>query len=198
VRKSGNEAVRFNIETKLDPRAPQETLPPEPFAKALLAVIREAGMERRVTIQSFDWRTLQIVQKEAPAIPTVYLTAQQKFLDNIGGGAPGDKASATYADSPSPWTAGFQLKALGSVPKMVKAAGGRIWSPFANDIDAASVKEARSLGLAVVVWTVNDVPAMERMIDLGVDGIISDRPDILREVAGRRGLPLPAPTAVTP
>jgi glycerophosphoryl diester phosphodiesterase len=65
---------RFNIETKIDPRAPDETLPPEAFARALIAEIRKAGAERRATIQSFDFRTLKVVEKEAPEIETVYLT----------------------------------------------------------------------------------------------------------------------------
>src|SRR5919106_1193838 len=69
----GDDSVRFNIETKLSPLAPQETAPPEMFARALLAVVRGAGMEARVTVQSFDWRTLQVVQTDAPQIPTAYL-----------------------------------------------------------------------------------------------------------------------------
>jgi glycerophosphoryl diester phosphodiesterase len=66
--------TRYNIETKLSPESPHETLPPAPFARALLAEIRKAGLEKRVTIQSFDFRTLKVVEKEAPAIATVYLT----------------------------------------------------------------------------------------------------------------------------
>jgi glycerophosphoryl diester phosphodiesterase len=66
--------VRFNIETKLQPSAPDETLAPEPFARALIAEIRKAGVERRTTIQSFDFRTLKVVEREAPEIATVYLT----------------------------------------------------------------------------------------------------------------------------
>jgi glycerophosphoryl diester phosphodiesterase len=50
----------------------------------------------------------------------------------------------------------------------------------------------------VVVWTVNEERDMARMIELGVDGIISDYPDLLRRVAAARGLPLPAPTPVSP
>jgi glycerophosphoryl diester phosphodiesterase len=67
-------SVRFNIETKLSPEAPEEALAPEPFARALIAEIRKAGVESRSTIQSFDWRTLKVVEKEAPAIATSYLT----------------------------------------------------------------------------------------------------------------------------
>lgn len=66
--------VRFNIETKLLPTHPDETVGPEAFARALIAEFRKAGMERRATIQSFDYRTLKIVEREAPEIETVYLT----------------------------------------------------------------------------------------------------------------------------
>ena len=72
--KAGNASVRFNIETKISPLAPAETLAPEPFARALVAEIRKAGMTSRATIQSFDWRTLTVVQAEAPEIVTVYLS----------------------------------------------------------------------------------------------------------------------------
>jgi glycerophosphoryl diester phosphodiesterase len=66
--------VRFNIETKLLPGEPNETLAPEPFARAVIAEVKKAGLERRVTIQSFDFRTLKVVEREAPEIETVYLT----------------------------------------------------------------------------------------------------------------------------
>ena len=65
VRKAGNEQFRFDIETKISPLAPAETPDPETFATTLVAVIQQEGMASRVTIQSFDWRTLQVVQKIA-------------------------------------------------------------------------------------------------------------------------------------
>ena len=70
--------VRFNIETKLVPEAPEETLPPEPFARAVIAEVRRAGVAARTTIQSFDFRTLAVVQREAPEIRTAYLTSGQR------------------------------------------------------------------------------------------------------------------------
>lgn len=70
--------VRFNIETKLVPEAPEETLPPEPFARAVIAEVRRAGVAPRTTIQSFDFRTLAVVQREAPEIRTAYLTSGQR------------------------------------------------------------------------------------------------------------------------
>ena len=66
--------VRFNIETKLQAKHPDETVAPEAFARAVIAEVKKDGLERRVTIQSFDFRTLKIVEREAPEIATVYLT----------------------------------------------------------------------------------------------------------------------------
>jgi glycerophosphoryl diester phosphodiesterase len=200
--RAGAHDVRFNIETKIDPRQPEATAAPEPFARALVAAIREAGLTRRATIQSFDWRTLQVVQREAPEIDTVYLSAQQRWLDNIGAGntgapgatpAPGAGAAATPTVS---WTAGLRYADHGSVPKMVKAASAKVWSPHFGDLTPALREEARALGLPVVVWTVNEPAAIARMLDLGVDGIISDRPDLVRQEMARRGMPLPPPRPV--
>ena len=189
VRRSGNDRVRFNIETKLKPDRPDDTATPGIFVERLLDAIRAAGMERRVTIQSFDWRTLRLVQVAAPAIPTVYLSAQQRFLDNIQAGAPGA----------SPWTAGIAAADHGgSVPRMVKAAGGSVWSPYYRDATDPDLAEARRLGLRVGVWTVNAAAEMTALIDRGVDGIITDRPDLLRAVLAQRGQPLPEATPVAP
>lgn len=188
VRRSGNELVRFNIETKISPEHPQRTLPPEAFARALIALVRAEKLESRVTIQSFDWRSLQVVQREAPQIATVYLSAQQPWQDNIRAGG-----------ETSPWTAGFHISRYGgSLPQLVKAAGGKVWSPYYGEITVETVREAHRLGLKVVVWTVNDPGDIARMLDLGVDGIISDYPDRLRRVAQDRGLALPASTPVAP
>jgi glycerophosphoryl diester phosphodiesterase len=188
VRKSGNEQVRFAIETKVTPFNADETVAPEAFARAVIAAIRDAGVTRRSTVLSFDWRTLAVVQKEAPEIGTVYLTAQQQWLDNVGAARPEGSA----------WTAGVQFRDHGSVPKMIHVAGGRIWSSFFGDLDAAKVKEAQALGIQVLAWTVNQPRDIVRMLDLGVDGIVSDRPDLVREEMQRRGMALPKGTPVVP
>ena len=188
VKKSGNAEVRFALETKITPTAPAETADAETFARALVKAVREAGLAARTTILSFDWRTLQLVQKEAPEIGTVYLTAQQRWLDNV---------MAASAEG-SPWTAGISYAEHGSVPKRVKAAGGRIWSAHHADLDAAKVREAHALGLQVLAWTVNDPAQIAGVMNLGVDGIVSDRPDLVRQEMQRRGMALPAATAVQP
>lgn len=137
--------VRFNIETKLAPQAPDETLPPEPFARALIAEVRKAGVAKRTTIQSFDFRTLKVVEREAPEIATAYLTSGKN-----------------------------------SDPAKLHAAGARLWSPDFRDLDAAKVAQARTLGLRIVAWTVNEPDEIRRVLALKLDGIISDYPDRVR------------------
>jgi len=79
---------------------------------------------------------------------------------------------------------------------MVKAAGGRIWSPYHGDLSEALLAEAHGLGLQVIVWTVNDPARIAALMDLGVDGIISDYPERVRAEMQKRGLALPAATPV--
>jgi glycerophosphoryl diester phosphodiesterase len=187
VRKSGDSHVRLNIETKIDPNHPQESPDPQRFVTLLLEFLQAEKFSDRVMVQSFDWRTLQLVQKLAPAIPTVYLTLQK-------GSAP-----TVFLDKASDWTAGFNpAEHASSLPRTIKAAGGAIWSPYFGDVNPALISESHSLGLSVVVWTVNKPEDMVRMIDIGVDGIISDHPELLRKVAGEKGIALPKGSPVTP
>jgi len=189
IERSGNTAVRFNIETKLDPRTPEVTPRPEAFAEALVAEIRKAGLENRSFIQSFDWSTLKAVKRIAPAIATVCLTTQQGSDDNIGAGKSG----------PSPWLGGFDIHDFGgSVPKLVRAAGAAVWSPDHTDLTAVALAESHDLGLLVIPWTANDPLEMAHLVDLGVDGLISDRPDLLRRVLSEKGRAVPPPREARP
>lgn len=178
VRERRADHVRFNIETKLSPVRPEDTVSVEAMTDALLDAVRAAGLRERVSIQSFDWRSLRRVQQREPGIPTVYLTVQTANNDNTRDGT---------------WTAGLDLAEHGSVPRMVKAAGGAVWSPNAGALTAPLVEEAHALGLAVIPWTVNEPADMERIVGWGVDGLITDYPDRLREVLQRRGIALPPP-----
>ncbi len=174
--------VRYNIEAKTSPEEPNDTAGPAAFADALIAAVRQAGVAGRVTVQSFDWRTLKHVQEKAPEIATVYLTAERDWLDNLKRGQPGA----------SPWTAGLDVDDFGgSAPRAVRQAGGRVWSPYFRDLRESDLAEARRIGLPVVVWTVNDPADMASLIELGVDGIITDYPDRARRVMADKGMALP-------
>jgi glycerophosphoryl diester phosphodiesterase len=79
------------------------------------------------------------------------------------------------------WTAGLNIADFGnSVPRLVKAAGGSIWTPNFNDLTQESLKEAKGLGLKVIPWTVNEIEDIRRILSWRVDGIITDYPDRLR------------------
>jgi glycerophosphoryl diester phosphodiesterase len=187
VRKSGDRHVRLNIETKIDPNHPEESPDPQRFVALLLDLLAAEKFTDRVMVQSFDWRTLLLVQKLAPAIPTVYLSLQK------------GKAPTVFLDKASDWTAGFNpVDYGGSLPRAIKAAGGAIWSPYFGDVNPALIAESHSLGLTVVVWTVNKAEDIASVIDIGVDGIISDDPELLRKVASEKGIALPKGSPVTP
>jgi glycerophosphoryl diester phosphodiesterase len=187
VRRSGDKNVRFNIETKIDPDHPEQSPDPARFVALLLDLVASEKFSDRVMVQSFDWRTLQLVQKLAPAIPTVYLTVQ-------AGAAP-----TVSPDKATGWTAGFDPAEHGhSIPRTIKDAGGAIWSPYFGDVTPALIAESHALGLKVVVWTVNKQADMARLIEIGVDGIISDHPDLLRQVVSEKGIALPKGRPVAP
>jgi glycerophosphoryl diester phosphodiesterase len=188
AKKAGNDTVRFNVETKIDPSKPDETPGPGPFVDAVLEIVRAAGATSRTTLQSFDWRTLQYAQKIAPELETVYLTQQQ-----------GDDHIQSGRSGASPWLAGFDVDDHGgSVPRLVKAAGGGVWSPLFRDLTPESLAEAHRLGLRVIPWTVNRLEDMDSMIDWGVDGLITDRPDLGRAALAKRNVALPPATPVSP
>jgi glycerophosphoryl diester phosphodiesterase len=146
----GGRKVGFNIETKLLASHPDESVGPDEFAALLVREIRKA--KAKATIQSFDWRTLKIVEKTAPEIDTVYLTESRD-----------------------------------AEPQTVQSAGGRIWSPSLKDVTQRKLSIAKSLGLRVVAWTVNEPADIAVALDIGLDGIISDYPDRVIAELKRRG-----------
>lgn len=185
---AASHTVRFNIETKVFPDQPGLTVAPAALAAGVADALARAGLTERAVVQSFDWRTLDWLKEHRPEVVRSYLTSQ------VAGGY--DTVSSREG-RPSPWLGGRDAEAYGNAaPKLVAAAGGTIWSPNHRDLTEASLAEARLLGLTVLPWTVNDVPTMERLVGWGVDGIITDRPDLLRAVLAARGMPLPPPSPV--
>ena len=63
--------------------------------------------------------------------------------------------------------------------------------PTSRELTADQVAEAHALGLKVVPWTVNAPDDMARIIDMKVDGLITDYPDRAREVMAEKGIALP-------
>ncbi len=161
------------IEIKTSPEKPEMTPAPEIVADEVLRILRQEKIFKQAFILSFDWRVLVYIQKIAPDIPTVYLSLVGRSLDNIKPGQPG----------PSPWTAGIDVDDFNdSIPRAVKAVGGRYWAPYYRHVTSNLVQEAQQLGIHVFVWTPDARADMKRLIKIGVDGIITNRPDILKSV----------------
>jgi len=165
--------VRYNIETKVAADHPAISAQPQEFVDVVLAAVRAAGKVDRVEIQSFDWRTLPLVRQAEPSIPLVALWNEHTWV-------PG-----------SPWLATVNPDVVGDPVIGAKLVGANILSPAYSLVDRALVDRAHSLGLSVISWTVDDANDMRTQIAVGVDGIITNYPAVLRTVMAELGMALP-------
>ena len=174
----GADTVRFNVETKVE-----EGLAGGPgsaaLTEAVVSEVRAAGKAGRTTIQSFDWSTLNLVAGMAPELVLVALAGTP---EDLGVGQPGA----------APELGGIDIDDFGgSVPRAAASLGYDVVSPIATSVTPAMITEAHGLGLSVIPWTVNEAADMNALMDLGVDGLITDYPTRLRAVMADRGLDLP-------
>ncbi|MFF1384622.1 glycerophosphodiester phosphodiesterase [Arthrobacter sp. NPDC058288] len=191
--------VKFNIETKVEAGAPEQTAPREQFVAVALKEIKAANMQHRVSIQSFDWGSLRLVQEADPQIRTVALTNK----DFLQAGQPGS----------SPWLGGIDADDFGG--DLVNAAShlgfdaispvhgtpqnGTVADPgYVPYVTADMVNRAHAAGMQVIPWTVDDKPTMRALISAGVDGIITDYPDRLRQVMAEHSMKLPKQYSLEP
>jgi glycerophosphoryl diester phosphodiesterase len=175
--------VRFNVETKVeDGQAGGEGS--EALTKAVVTEIYMAGMSGRTTVQSFDWSTLNYTRKITPQLPLVALSSGDAWLQVGKPGAAPELGGADIDDYD------------GSLAKAAKALGYDVISPTFRSVTPQMIAEAHEYGLPVIPWTVNTAADMARLMDLGVDGIITDYPTRLRTLMEERGLKLPKTYAV--
>ena len=155
--------VHLLLELKSDPDVRDNTRERAAVVAAVVADVRSHQLTNRTIMHSFDWDLLNECRKQAPEMPTSYLSELPVNRDGVG-----EESSKSV---------GPDYAAIsGSVPQAVKAAGGQVWCPFYKDVTSNLVAEAHSLGLLVLTWTVNDQSDIENMINAGVDGIVSDYP----------------------
>jgi glycerophosphoryl diester phosphodiesterase len=173
--------VYYNIETKISPAGDGIYNPtPDVFVKAMMEVINKKAISKRVTIQSFDVRTLQILHKTEPKL-TLSLLAFGKSdalakLKTQGLSAEDEKK---LKQSPLFNGAGGleeDLKKLGFVPN--------IYSPYYTTVDAEMVKKVHAKKMLILPWTVDEEKDMTALGQLGVDGIITNSPDKLVKIYG--------------
>jgi glycerophosphoryl diester phosphodiesterase len=171
--------ARLVVEIKTDPTQPSFSAAPDDVVRRTVDVLRARGVTTRTQIIAFDWRAIMAAHRLAPEVPTSVLTAEgrtERDWNTIQIGRAGA----------SEWMGGLDVDSVGgSVPRAIRAIGGRNWSPNAGNVTRERVEEAHRLGVRVFPWTVNDTTEMRRLLDLGVDGITTDRPDLLRALLRR-------------
>lgn len=143
--------VFFNIEIKSRPDW-DNFMTPEPteFAKLVYDIVKKSGVKERITIQSFDPRSLKAIRALDPEIKLVFLVEKETDFKT-------------------------KLKELDFTPA--------VYSPQYKLLDKPTVDELHKMGMKVIPWTVNDSVDMMKTIETGVDGIISDDPELLQRVA---------------
>jgi glycerophosphoryl diester phosphodiesterase len=146
-----------DVRVNIDVKAPNTIAP-------TVEAIRRTGSVRRVCVGAFSTRRIEAVQQAlGPQLCTSLGPRAALRLRLPGGAAPPRR----------PLTA-----RCAQVPARI---GRRVF------LDARYLAAAHARGLAVHAWTVNDEREMVRLLDLGVDGIMTDRADVLRDVLTRRG-----------
>jgi glycerophosphoryl diester phosphodiesterase len=155
--------VRFNVETKVEDGMPGgEGM--AALTKAAVIEIYKAGMSQHTSVQSFDWSSLNLTRKIAPQLPLVALSS-------------GDAWTQVGQPGASPNLGGIDIDTYGgSLARAAAAQGYDAVSPTFSSVTPEMIADAHQLGLPVIPWTVNTPDDMTRLMDLGVDGNITDYP----------------------
>ena len=193
IQSYGDKNIVLNIETKSypDPASAgyKNNADPKKFVEVFNNIVKKYNMEDRVVLQSFDWQTLIEMKKLNPNISTSALWQEQPSWGRDS------ESLRRYEKKKSPWLGGLDIKDYqGNPVKAAHAIGADIISPYYTEISKQDVDEAHSLGMKVVPWTVNNEKDMTMLLDMGVDGIISDKPWLLKQVLEKRNIKLHTPT----
>lgn len=139
----------FSIETKTIPKGDNEFHPePAEFVDLIMEVVIRKKITKRVTIQSFDIRTLQYLHEHYPKVKTALLIDEKiDFETNV-------------AD-------------LGFMPT--------VYSPYSVLVGKGLVERCHQAGVKIIPWTVNSIKDMKYLIGLGVDGMVTDYPNIYKK-----------------
>lgn len=184
----GADPVRVNLEIKYDALDASGLITREAFVAKVVDALRLDGLVSRTSIQSFDWGVLDRVGDAEPGLERNVLVAPKYLRADEG---------------PSPWLDGVAVD-----DDVVAAAAAQGFtaispihgSPYRSGVDdpayepyatAVLVDAAHAAGLAVIPYVVDDAATMRHLVGLGVDGLITNRPDLLRTVLADEGLEVP-------
>jgi glycerophosphoryl diester phosphodiesterase len=181
--------LKLWIELKCNFIDTSKTATPQRMAEAVIKLLRAEDALGHAVIIGFNWHALVAARALEPDLPVWFTTMPQSWFGDR------DPPRSHWPPPPEqlqnlrsleagdpPWAAGFSRKIYGSLTRAIRAGGAEAWFPFFRDLTPSSVAEARGLGLKLGGWTVNETADMQRLIDLGVDAICTDRPDRLKSL----------------
>ena len=170
--------VDLNVETKFDLIHPDESGPRDRFVEVLVETLRDADLCERASVQCFDWRVLHDIRELEPRL-ALNVLVNTSYLEE-------------HQPGRSPWMDGLDIDDFhGSIAQAAAAAGFDALSPSRTILTPTMVAEAHEAGLRVLPYTVDEPGEMRRWVAVGVDGLITNRPDLLREVLTSMDQPLP-------
>ncbi|KAK9365631.1 PLC-like phosphodiesterase [Lipomyces kononenkoae] len=173
----GDKKIRINLETKIDPENQYQTLPVDMYINDIVPILMKRDFASRTTIQSFDWRTLIGIKQKFPEIVTVALL---------------DDTTIIQVNGSYPWLGGVDLNVFdGDWVAAAASIGASILSPvhgipsnqtintpgYEPFVTKDIVWRSHKHGMSVIPWTVDHEVTIAKLIDDGVDGIISNYPE---------------------
>ena len=147
-------SIKFNLEMKSFPKKKHFGPEPKVFAQLVVDVVKKYNMQNRMTIQSFDHRTLHAIREIDSSITLAGLTEIYTL----------DLAS------------------------LAKQLGFEVLCPHYRLLSRKNLEKVHNLGVKVIPWTVNRPRIWEHLMKIGVDGIITDDPQALRDHLAERKL----------
>ncbi len=176
--KNKSENLLINLEIKSTPDEENLTPTPEEMVKLVMKEVNKSNLQNKIIISSFDWRTLTEIKNLYPEISRAYLSFQQQA---------GIKIKNTIYNR-SPWMSYLPFFEKYELPKIIKSQGGKALHPYHKDITKKLVDISHQEDLPVNVWTVNEENDMLKMIEYGVDDIMTDYPLRLKELCDKENI----------
>lgn len=189
VRERGADEVGVNLEIKYDALDDAGLTSRTAFVEVVVAALRIDGLVGRTSIQCFDWGVLRRVGAAEPRLARNLLVSPAYLAPD------GERPSRWFdgTDVTADWVAAAAAQGFDAVSPVHGSPflGGIADAGYTPFTDRSLVERAHARGLRVIPYTVDDAPTLVHLVELGVDGIITNRPDVLRDVLLECGEPLP-------